>query len=153
MTQFYARDAPYPGNNFYHPQQLDNQQFSNRDRITLPKYLPGVVTAEDYVFFQWDSNFPAHEYTVVVDSIDTAGPTKRSIGKLDKEKLLPYVIFDAYGKIGVIPTNNPHLPGFWTRLNRGSTYTIPRVNMRNSGGKTYQLLMSGMITSGTVNDF
>lgn len=98
------------------------------DWFTVPDWVPGQLTAIDFVFFRWDSTFDFKDYVVVIESLDTAGPTYRSIGKLQKSVKLPPIHLPWDGRIGVIPNNKCGLPVFEAKLIRGMTYTIPNLN-------------------------
>jgi len=109
------------------------------DWFTIPRTEFMRINAEDMVFFEWPSGFPYHRYTVVVEVLDTAGPTYRSISKLNKQVELPHVQYDWHARLGVVP-DSPQLPLFEAELNRGSTYSIPDV--RKNG--TFQMIAHGM---------
>jgi hypothetical protein len=96
----------------------------------LPKNVPGRLQADDFVNFIWPRTLSPNDYTVVVESLDTAGPTFRSIGKLNKQVELPHVIFPARGRIGVVP-NVATKPEFVSMLVRGGMYIIPDTKGRN----------------------
>ena len=104
---------------------LTNPQF-----FTLPKWLPGVRTAEDYVKFHFPSHLDKRRYTIVVESLDTTNKQYRGISKLDYQVELPHVKLPWYGKIGVIP-DSTDLPMFEADLIRGSTYIIPDTKGKN----------------------
>lgn len=127
----------------YHPTQLDIT-YSSGHFFSLPKNLPGRLNTDDFVFFKWQNNIQAMEYDVVISSNDTAGPRFRKIGSLDVQLKLPEVILDADALIGVIPKKDRSKPSFWGRLNRASTYSIPRVPMRPG---QYSLERHGVLTS------
>lgn len=109
------------------------------DWFTLPRYLPGRLNAEDFVFFTWPSHLDPTKYTVVVEVLDVAGPTYRGIGKLKNNVELPHVQYDWHARIGVIPDSHD-LPSFEAELNRGSTYMIPNVHKPGR----YQMVAHGM---------
>ena len=111
------------------------------DWFIIPPQLPGRRNGDDYVVFKWPCNFPASRYTVVIQSLDTAGPPFRSIGNLDYQVLLPFVQL-GYGsdiKIALLP-DTTGLPSFWAKLIRGSTYTIPEIK----GNGVFMMERSGM---------
>jgi len=111
------------------------------DWFSIPPELPGRLNGDDFVMFKWPCDFPKCNYTVVIQSLDTAGPPFRSIGKLDHQLRLPFVQL-GYGndiKIGVIPESECD-PSFWAKLVRGSTYDIP--NKKCSG--VYMMQRYGM---------
>ena len=94
------------------------------DWFTLPSYLPMRLGAVDFVFFHWPAELDASRYTVVIESLDTAGPQHRGISKLKESVQLPHVQLHWHSKIGVIP-DSENLPSFEAELFRGSTYIIP----------------------------
>lgn len=96
----------------------------------LPRYLPGVLTSIDFVYFEWPSNLPINRYTVVVESNDTAGPTFRSVSKLQKSVELPHIQYGWDARIGVIP-DSMNLPSFESKLSRGCTYILPDTKGRS----------------------
>lgn len=109
--------------------QLDIM-WTHPDWFTLPRDLPGVLRADDFVFFKWSPEINPKRYSVVVESLDTAGPPYRSIGPLQAEVQLPHVKFAWHPRIGVIPDSD-RLPAFEAELIRGSTYVIPSTGGRN----------------------
>ena len=110
----------------------------------LPKHLPGRVNTDDFVYFVIPPTINAAEYAVVVQTLDTSGPTSWRKLKLAKTVELPFIHYDAYAGIGVVPLRDPRKPSFYSRLNRGSTYTIPSVTQPGR----YEMLRSGMLTAG-----
>ena len=104
--------------------------WSNPQWFTLPRHLPGRLRADDFVFFKWCGSLDPSKYTVVVESLDTAGPPFRSIGRLSSKVELPHVMFDWHARIGVLPSDSS-LPSFEAELIRGSTYMIPNTRGRN----------------------
>jgi len=110
------------------------------DWFTLPRHLPGRLNAEDMVFFEWPCHLDACRYKVAVEVLDTAGPTYRGIGQLNKALELPHVQYDWHARIGVLP-DSPDLPTFEAELNRGSTYMIPDVGKANG---RFQMRSHGM---------
>lgn len=109
--------------------QLDIM-WAGPDWFTLPRNLPGVLRADDFVFFKWGPDMDPSRYQVIVESLDTAGPTYRSIGPLQASVQLPFVKFGWHPRIGAIP-NSGGLPAFEAELIRGSTYIIPDAHGRN----------------------
>ncbi len=105
--------------------------------VTLPLAIPYRLNAEDYVFFNYPENFPAHQYQVVMESMSNASPNPldryRIIGGLAKKVELPQVYFSkgfgSHAMIGVVPVING-LPSFVGNLVRGSTYTIDPKNAK-----------------------
>ena len=110
------------------------------DWYTLPRNLPGVLRADDFMFFNWDCELDVKNYTVIVESLDTAGPTYRSIGPLQAEVQLPFVRFGWHPRLGVIPNSNL-LPAFEAELIRGSTYVIPKTGGKNG---RFQMVRHGV---------
>lgn len=110
------------------------------DWFTLPKYLPGRMNADDYIFFKWPSNVNPQKYKVVVEVSDTAGQTFRSIGHLQDSLELPHVQYGWHPLVGVVP-DSKSLPIFRAELIRGSTYIIPDTKGINGA---YQMERHGM---------
>jgi hypothetical protein len=132
-------------------QQVD-LPFSNGKFYNLPKNVPGRLNVDDFVFFNIPSGVNPNDYTVVVTTLDTSQLPHRTIGKLLQSVELPHVQFGAHGTIYIIPTSNPNLPTYYSRLNRGSTYDIPKVHpMQHKTGMKYEMVRHGMLTAG-VNE-
>jgi len=131
--------------------QLDIPRYNAKVGV-LPKHLPGRVNVDDFIFFNLPQGLNSKDYMVVIDSLDTAGPSRKSIGYLSQSGgsvELPHVRLDAYAQLYVIPATNARLPSFQARLNRGSTYTIPNVmNIHRPGSLPYQMQRHGMLTAG-----
>lgn len=132
MAQLQQLDIPFSHGHFFH----------------LPKNLPGRVNTDDFIFFNIPAGIDASDYTVVVSSIDTSGPPLRTIGMLSESVELPFVHYGAHGKVMVIPTRNPNLPSFFSRLNRGSTYSIPDVRRKHQPGMSHEMIRHGVLTAG-----
>lgn len=132
MAQLQQLDIPFSHGHFFH----------------LPKSTPGRVNTDDFVFFNIPAGLKKTDYTVVVSSLDTSGGPLRTIGALQDSVELPFVQYGAHGKLLVIPTHNPHLPSFFARLNRGSTYTIPDVRGKHTPGMTHEMTRHGVLTAG-----
>lgn len=130
--------------------QLD-LPYSNGKFYSLPKYLPGRVNVDDFVFFDFPSGMNPNEYMVAVDTLDTTNPmdTTRIIGPLERNVELPHVMYDAYGSIYVIPRRNKMLPSYFARLNRGSTYVILEVPRPSPPGTKYEMRRHGILSAGT----
>jgi hypothetical protein len=129
-------------------QQLD-LPFSNGHFYNLPKNVPGRLNVDDFVFFNIPRTVNPSDYTVVVTTLDTSQLPHRTIGKLIKSVEIPHVHFGAHGQLLVIPTTNPHLPTYFARLNRGSTYDIPEVHpMKHKTGMKYEMTRHGVLTAG-----
>lgn len=113
---------------------------TNSDWFTLPRHLPGRLSAIDFVFFNWPPHLNPSRYTVVVEALNTSGAPYRGIGKLQPAVELPHVQYGWHSRIGVVP-DSEELPVFEAELVRGSTYDIPdtrgskqqRVQMRRHG--------------------
>jgi hypothetical protein len=132
-----------------HHIQLD-QPFSNGKFYSLPKHLPGRVNVDDFVFFHYPASMNPDDFSVVVDTLDTSGPTHlRKIGPLRPNVELPFVHYDAYASIYVIPNNDPRKHTYYSRLSRGSTYYIPEINGVHRPGVKHEMFRSGVLNSGT----
>ncbi len=131
--------------------QVDDP-FSPASFFILPKHIPGRVNTDDFVYFSYPASFPAHEYFVVTTTQDTSGSPLRQLGKLEKNVELPHVQFGAHGKLYLIPSRNEHLPTFYARLNRGSTYVVPEIPRGAQRGDKIEMLRHGVLTAG-VQDF
>lgn len=107
--------------------------------FTIPKQMPGRLTAIDFVYFIWPKNLDSSRYSVLVEVLDTAGPTYRKISPLRESVELPHVQYDWHARLGVVP-DTPYLPAFEAELSRGSTYRIPEV--RHNG--RFQMEQLGM---------
>lgn len=129
--------------------QLD-LPFSNGRFFSAPKFLPGRVNVDDFVFFNFPSTMNPGDYMVAVETIDTSNPNApiRTIGPLRGEVELPHVHYDAYASIFVLPKVDPQKPTFYARLNRGSTYSIPDVSRDRRPGGKYEMRRHGMLTAG-----
>jgi hypothetical protein len=97
------------------------------DWFTLPTFVPMRLSAVDFIYFIWPADVDAKRYTVVIESLDTSGPTFRGISLLDSKVQLPHVQLPWPAKIGLIP-DSINLPVFEAELIRASTYVIPRKN-------------------------
>ena len=100
------------------------------DTFTVPRYVKGRLTAQDFIYFRWPSGFDPSRYTVVVEVLDTAGAPYRGISKLMKSVELPHVMYGWHMRVGVVPDNDS-LPAFEGELGRGSTYIIPSTHGQN----------------------
>jgi len=121
--------------------QLDIM-WAGPDFFTLPANLPGRLNGDDFINFKWSPEIEKHRhrYQIVVESLDTAGPTYRSIGPLQASVQLPFVKFDWHARLGVIP-DSASIPAFEAELVRGSTYVVPSTGGRNG---RYQMERFGM---------
>lgn len=129
--------------------QLDTP-FSNGRFFSLPKFLPGRVNVDDFVFFNYPHTMDPNEYMIALETLDTSNPHApvRTIGPLRSEAELPHVHYDAYASIFVLPKVDPLKPTFYARLNRGSTYSIPDVSRSHQPGGKYEMRRHGMLTAG-----
>lgn len=127
-----------------HPEQLDIPYINPKVYI-IPAGLPGRTTNEDFVHFIWHDNINPSEYSVVIQSLDTAGPMYRTIGPLAKSVQLPLVQFGFNVPIAVIPNYDPNKPRFAANLNRGSVYSIPKEVF---GPGLYQMARHGVSVIG-----
>ena len=113
--------------------QQDRQQdmmLLNSSQFAIPNQAPGRLTGWDIILFIWADSIDPSRYTVVVESLDTAGATFRSISKLAATIELPSVKFGPYAQIGAIP-DSENLPAFHGRLTRGGTYYLPATKGQN----------------------
>jgi hypothetical protein len=101
-----------------------------------PRYTPGRLSSLSFVHFSWGPNIDPARYTVAVESMDTAGPTFRSIGKLDRRVELPHVKFPWECRIFVLPDSDK-LPSFDSVLQRGAIYKIPMVSQNGMYSMTW----------------
>lgn len=107
----------------------------------LPHHLPGVLTAIDFVHFQWPTSLDPRRYQVVVEVLDTSENNPyHSISQLTNEVRLPFIQYPWSGKIGVIPDRKT-LPSFVSTLSRGATYIIPTVR----GNGQHEMQMIGVL--------
>lgn len=121
--------------------------YSNGKFYNISKHIPGRVMTDDFVFFNIPNTINPKLYGVYMSSNDglTNGEDGRFIGNLSERVELPHVYFDAYGLIYVEPKNKDRrLPFYVSRLNRGSTYNIPRINTPG----THQMHRTGILTAG-----
>lgn len=131
---------------YAHEVQCD-MTLSGQDFLSIPEEMPGRVNTDDFIFFEGINNLPESQrqhYSVIISSNDTAGSTFRKLGPLKSYIKLPFVKLDAYGTVGILHNYDENQPSFWSRLNRGSTYTIPSVG--NKPGR-YVLKRHGVLTS------
>lgn len=102
------------------------------DWYILPRELPMRLNGEDFITFIWfgDMDKLKSRYTVVIETLDTAGPTFRGISLLQKQVEIPFVQYGWDAQIGVVPDSHS-LPSFYAKFVRGSTYLIPDVKGKN----------------------
>jgi len=113
---------------------------TNPDWFTIPRYVPGRLSAIDFVFFNWPHTFDFSRYKVVVETLDVAGVTYPGIGPLKQSVELPHIQYPWGGRLGVIP-DDPSLPAFEAAMIRGSTYVIPNTNGKNG---IFQMMRHGV---------
>lgn len=94
---------------------------------TLPRNIPGRLTALSFVHFRWPKTIDPSHYVVVVQSNDAAGPKFRSISPLMSTVELPDVQYPWDCAIGVIP-DSPDLPAYSGKMFRGNTYVLRAVS-------------------------
>lgn len=110
------------------------------DWFTLPRYLPGRLDGACFIHFIIPDRLDVNKYKVVIEVLDTAGPTYRSIGPLRQSVELPHVHYDWHARIGVVP-NDSSMPSFESTMYRGSTYVIPHTNGVNG---VFQMTQHGV---------
>lgn len=122
--------------------QLDLYRYGS-NYLSIPKYIPGRLNSDDFIFFNWSSELEPvlNHYTVVIEALDNSGATMRSISKLRKAVEIPYVQLGWYPRLGLVP-DTPNLPLFEGQMIRGSTYDIPTTNGKNG---EFQLRRHGML--------
>lgn len=128
--------------------QLDIMAY-DKNTISIPptagpcNYMSGTgrLSRRDFIYFTIPRTLPMKRYQVVLESLDTAGPTWRSIGELNQRLAIPQVRFSEHARIAVVP-DTCSLPRFVSELARGSEYIIPDTNGRNG---TYQMSFTGVI--------
>ncbi len=131
--------------------QLDTP-FSNGKFYGLPKHLPGRVNVDDFVFFSFPASVTPDDYYVVIETLDTSGPTHlRRIGPLRENVELPHVHYSAYASIFVIPKTDPTKHTYYARLSRGSSYRIPEIKGIHRPGVKHEMGRTGVLNSGTDN--
>ncbi len=113
-----------------HVRQLDMHRH-HPDFYTIPKYLPGRLEADDFIFFKFPNSLNPQRYTVVIEGLDMSDNNpNRSIGKLNSALEVPQVKLGWHARLGVIP-DSEQLPSFESELYRGSTYIIPDTGRMN----------------------
>ena len=122
--------------------QLDLYKWGS-NFLSIPKYIPGRLNADDFLYFKWCAELEpiVDRYTVVIESLDNAGATMRSISKLREAVEIPYVQLGWYPRLGLVPDSDK-LPLFEGQVIRGSLYIIPETKGIN--GK-YLLRREGML--------
>jgi hypothetical protein len=108
------------------PNQFDIPAYGlNSDSRVVPRYLPGMLTANNFVHFRipYEMEKYAKHYSVVLESLDNSGGTYKSISKLKKSVELPNTHFDWHARIGLVP-DTMSLPVFEAHFVRGSTYVV-----------------------------
>lgn len=107
--------------------------------FTLPRQLPMRLDGTSFVHFIIPPHIDNKRYKVVIESLDTAGPTFRSIGTLKQSMELPHIQYGWEPRLGVIP-DDPSLPSFEAVMYRGSTYVIPYTTVNG----VYQMTQHGV---------
>lgn len=128
------------------PERQYDQSRTHNSFISVPHYVAGRLNALDFVFFNFDSTFPARYYSVAVESMSNASPVEqdryRVIGRLQDKVELPDVHFSqgfgSHSQIFLLP-NSGNLPAYKADLVRGSTYTV-RLNSRFSSTKGFRMM-------------
>lgn len=121
--------------------QTDIYKYSS-DFLSIPAYVPGRSCGTDFLYFKWCSQMAPHvnNYTVVIETLDTAGAPLRGISTLREVVGIPQVHLPSPSRIALIP-NSHHLPLFEAELVRGSLYVIPETS---TNGR-YQMDREGML--------
>ena len=104
--------------------------WTQSDFAIIPRTVPGRLRADDFIYFRWCSDIDPSRYTVLVESLDTAGPTFRAIGKLDESVELPFVKFGWHPRLGVVPDDD-NLPSFESEMYRANTYLLRPTHGKN----------------------
>ena len=122
--------------------------FSNGKFFGISKHIPGRVMSDDFVYFNNLHNLDVHKYGVYISTNDMVGDSAtRYIAPLSERVALPHVHNDAYAKIYVQPLNkDKRFPFYDSRLNRGSTYSIPNINTPGM----HQMHMYGVLKAGAA---
>ncbi len=107
--------------------------------FTIPRQMPGRLDGACFVHFIIPPHMDVNRYSVVVETLDTAGPTYRKISPLKQSVELPHIQYGWTARIGVIPDSNI-LPSFEANMYRGSTYVIPYTHKNG----VYQMTQHGV---------
>ncbi len=107
--------------------------------FTLPRQLPMRLDGTSFVHFIIPPHIDNTRYKVLIESLDTAGPTFRSIGTLKQSMELPHIQYGWEPRLGVIPDDHS-LPSFEAVMYRGSTYVIPHTKANG----VYQMTQHGV---------
>jgi len=95
--------------------------YSIGENYNVPKIIPGMMSGDDYVFFNIPQNFP--EYYVLIGVL--VGPSfNNSLGRLRPSVQLPNAQIDPSGYVTLIPRDRRN-PIFMGRSRRGARYCIP----------------------------
>jgi len=108
--------------------------------FTIPRQMPMRLDGTSFVHFIIPRELPVHRYKVVIESMDTAGPTYRSIGPLKQSVELPHIQYPWTARLGVVP-DGEDIPSFEAQMFRGSTYVIPHTLGRNG---VFQMTQHGV---------
>lgn len=113
--------------------QLD-MQWTNTQWTEIPKFCPGRLYADDFVYFNWPASINPKDYVVALESLDTASNPYRSFSPcLKKQVEVPHVKLGQGldgPKIFVLP-HDGRRPAFYSVMQRGSTYDIPETHGKN----------------------
>jgi hypothetical protein len=112
----------------YNPlnRQMDFMISTQSSYLDLPNNIKGKLTANDFLYFNWDSSFEflKKNYQVVLETLSYQDQDLfRSIGALEKKVKLPLTIFANDALVLLLP-NNPSYPVYIGTLVRGKTYFI-----------------------------
>ena len=88
------------------------------DWYTLPRFLPMRLGGDVFLHFIWPASIDPSRYTVVVEVLDTAGPTYRGISILQRSVEIPHVQYDWHARLGLVP-DSINLPLFESEMIRG----------------------------------
>lgn len=97
----------------------------------LPKFLPGRISALDFMHFKWPASLDPTRYTVVIQTLDNSSDScYRGVSKLDQDVQIPFVKLDWHAPLLVLPDTEA-LPSYVSTLRRGATYIIPDTKGQN----------------------
>jgi hypothetical protein len=97
----------------------------------IPRSIPGRRGALSFIHFKWPASLDASRYTVIFETLDNSSPSNwRGVSKLNENVEVPFVQYDLYTPIGVVP-DTPLLPAFKSNLRRGALYIIPDTQGQN----------------------
>lgn len=127
----------------YAHMQLDSPKY-NPKFYSVPSNVPSRIAHEDYIYFVFPETVNRNDYTVVIESLDTAGPRFKKIGYLEGRIQLPAVWLPADGKLSLVPGSSG-LPSFHATCTRGATYIVkdPRPMRQTRDGKSVLVPVEG----------